>query len=569
SKDLLGLLSHRNIWYVRAARRVLAERRDPSVIPQLRQMIRDHHGQLALEALWALYVSGGFDDNLAVKLLAHPNENVRAWTVRLLCDAKAVAPNVGQALVAAARQESSPIVRNQMACSAKRLPGKDALPLIRALLGHTEDIHDPQIPLLLWWAIENKALSDRERVLSLLDTPAAWRNPFMEQVLLERLSRRYMAEGKDEDLATCGELLARAPGDAERKRVIRGMDEALSGRRLTHVPAGLASQIDRSWRSHRTDLTLTQLALRLGNEAAYVEGLADLNDGQLSPSYRAGLIEVFGQIGRPDCVPRLLGLLGPGQPEAVRRAALGALQPFSEPAIADTVLHWYATLPTDLRVRAQTLLLSRLASARKLIHAVDAGRIPAKDLSFDQVRKVLLFQDPALAQLVEKHWGTLTPATPGQKRARIASINHMLDLGKGNPTRGKAIFEKTCAVCHTLFGQGNKVGPDLTGVDRRDRNFLITSIVDPSAAIRKEYVAYVIATSNGRVLTGLVAESTPKTITLLDAKNERILIPREQIEEMKASAQSLMPEKLLDPFDDQQICDLFSYLQSNLGAKPH
>jgi putative heme-binding domain-containing protein len=95
---------------------------------------------------------------------------------------------------------------------------------------------------------------------------------------------------------------------------------------------------------------------------------------------------------------------------------------------------------------------------------------------------------------------------------------------------------------------------------------LVTSIVDPSAVIRKEYVAYVVTTTNGRLLTGLLADSTPKTITLLDAKNEHTILPREDIEDMKASPQSLMPEKILDDLDDQQVRDFFSYVQANEAA---
>lgn len=567
SKELVGLLSHPNIWCVRQARLTLAERHDPSVIPLLRQIILLHTDQLALEALWALYVSGGFNDDLAATLLDHRNEDVRAWTVRLLGDAKQVSPAMAKALVVVAEHEASPVVRNQMACSAKRLPASDSLPIIRALLQHTDDVRDPQIPLLLWWAIEDKAISDRAGVLGLLDGPAAWRNPIAQRFVIERLSRRYMAEGKEEDLQTCGRLLSQAPTATEQKLVARGMEEALSGERLTHVPESLAQQIDRLWRAHSSDLSVTRLALRIGNQAAYTRALAEVGDRSVAPGYRVGLIETVGQLRRPDCVPHLLPLLQPARREAIRQAALTALQAFPDPAIARTILNLYPSFSRPLRTRAQTLLLSRLESTRPLIEAVDAGRIPAADLPFDQVRKALLFHDERLARLVERHWGRLTPATAGEKRARIASISHMLDLGRGSPVRGKLLFQKTCAVCHALFGEGNKVGPDLTGTDRRDRNFLITSIVDPSAAIRKEYAAYVVTTTNGRLLTGLLADSGPKTITLLDGKNERTLLPRTEIETMTASPQSLMPEKLLAPFDDQQIRDLFSYLQSNRRAK--
>src|SRR5262249_32292907 len=123
-------------------------------------------------------------------------------------------------------------------------------------------------------------------------------------------------------------------------------------------------------------------------------------------------------------------------------------------------------------------------------------------------------------------------------------------------------------ICHTLFGEGNKVGPDLTGADRKNRDFLLSNIVDPSAVIRVEFLAYVVETRDGRTLTGLVAESTPKAVTLVDDKNERTVLARSKIATMAASPVSLMPEKILDGLSDQEIRDLFSYLQSDGPAGP-
>jgi hypothetical protein len=193
SRELVGLLSHPSDWMVRTARRILAERRDPAVIPTLRQMVLEHRDRLALEALWALYVSGGFDDALAATLLGHPNEDVRTWTVRLLGDAKRVSPTIGRRLVELARTDVSPTVRSQLACSSKRLPAADGLPIVRELLRRDEDVNDPHIPLLLWWSVEDKAVSDREAVLGLLDTPEAWQRPLVRGFMVERLARRYLA----------------------------------------------------------------------------------------------------------------------------------------------------------------------------------------------------------------------------------------------------------------------------------------------------------------------------------------------------------------------------------------
>src|SRR5262249_17147751 len=186
---------------------------DPTVRPILRKMVLENKGQLALESLWALYVSGGFDDALAAKLLDHVNEDVRTWTVRLLGDAKKVSPAIQKQLLNVARTDASPRVRCQLACSARRLPGKDCLAIVRELLRRNEDVNDPQIPLLLWWAVESKAISDRELVLKLLETSGDWRLPLVSKYLVERLGRRYMAEGTDAGYTACAHLLSKAPSN--------------------------------------------------------------------------------------------------------------------------------------------------------------------------------------------------------------------------------------------------------------------------------------------------------------------------------------------------------------------
>jgi len=114
-----------------------------------------------------------------------------------------------------------------------------------------------------------------------------------------------------------------------------------------------------------------------------------------------------------------------------------------------------------------------------------------------------------------------------------------------------------------MYGEGSKVGPDLTSADRKNRDALLINILDPSGYVRPEYVAQVALLNDGRVLTGLVAESTPQSLTIVDAKNQRITVAREEIEQIQPSPQSLMPERLLETLAPQEIRDLFRYLQSD------
>jgi putative membrane-bound dehydrogenase-like protein len=563
SKELVGLLGHANDWYSREARRILAERRDPAVRPILRQMILDNKGQLALEALWALYVSGGFDDLLAGKLLDHANEDVRTWTVRLLGDARKVTPAIHERLVQLAQSDASPRVRSQLACSARRLPGKDCLPIVRALLQRKEDVNDPQIPLLLWWAIESKAISDRALVLKLLDTPAAWRTPLTAKFIVERLGRRYMAEGNEAGFGACAQLLAQAPGSDEVNLLVRGMEQALEDRRLAKVPSALEKHLAALWDKQSTNLTLIRFALRLGSEQAYERALQLVAQPKTPERDRINLLEVLGQAGKADCVPVLLKVLHEAKSDNLRRVTLSALQPFPDKKITEAVLALYPKSSPELRGRIQSMLCSRPASTLAFLQAVDAGKISPKEVPLDLLRQVALSKDASLNKLIEKHWGKIAPATAGDKLTRIRYLATVLKNGKGDAARGRLLFQQHCGTCHTLFGEGNQIGPDLTGADRKNRDFLLTHIVDPSAVIRPEYLAHVVTTTDGRTLTGLIVESSPTAVTLLDARNERTVVARAKIEEMSASPVSLMPEKILDTLSDEQLRDLFAYLQGD------
>jgi len=263
SPALLELLADRNEWYRRMARQLLAERHDAGTFGALRDQVLGQTGPLALESLWALAASGGFQEAFAFSALDHPNENVRAWAVRLVGDTRGVSAEMADRLAQLAKTEPSAVVRSQLASTAKRLPGTAALPLIRALLHRDEDVNDPMIPLLLWWAIENKAVSDREGVSSLLSAPEDWRAPIMRKVITERIARRYAAQPTKENLAVCALLLSRAPA-GESERLIVGMDEAFQGQTMSAPPPELIPGLEHLWSLGAPSPTLIRFAARMG-----------------------------------------------------------------------------------------------------------------------------------------------------------------------------------------------------------------------------------------------------------------------------------------------------------------
>lgn len=206
-----------------------------------------------------------------------------------------------------------------------------------------------------------------------------------------------------------------------------------------------------------------------------------------------------------------------------------------------------------------------MVSAQELAfrNEINHGVHPTNEVSVDQLRRVALHNAAEIDALVRKHRGNIRAGTPAEKLAEIRRINNNLLTGSGNIAAGQLVFDKRCASCHKLFNAGKGVGPDLTKANRGHREFLLVSMVDPNAQIRRQYLSYIVVTVNGRVKTGLLAEETVASITVIGAKNVRTTIARDDIDQIKVSPVLRMPGNILKELKTQQVLDLLQYLQSN------
>ncbi|MEZ6138589.1 MAG: c-type cytochrome [Pirellulaceae bacterium] len=199
-----------------------------------------------------------------------------------------------------------------------------------------------------------------------------------------------------------------------------------------------------------------------------------------------------------------------------------------------------------------------------LLEAVQQGHIDRDEISAYQARQLANLKDPAVNELLVAGWGQVRESPVG-RRQLIGKLKGELTaqhLATGNSAAGRKLFDKNCASCHTLYGMGGKLGPDLTGAQRSNLDYLLENIVDPSAVVTNEYRATVVRLEDGRVLTGLVTNLTDRTLSLA-TQNEVFQIPVDEIEQKMLSSASTMPDGLLSQLTATQIRDLFAYLQSN------
>lgn len=574
--ELIAELASTNEWYARRARLQLAERAatkiDTTVPGRLTAMIFAPQGKgtseatLPLEALWALYGIGGFTDELVERLLDHWRAEIRAWTVRLVGDEGRVSPEISRRLLDRAVLDPDPIVRRQLASTAKRLPPADGLPIVSALAQHDQDADDPYIPLLFWWALERAALDAQEAVIEQAATPQAWSTKIAREVLLPRLVQRYAAE----PVLDCGDALLRifrsAPSSGQRRRLVAALDEGLRGRTSVPLPQELIELVAADWLADPDDPVLARLAARIGCANAQDLVLARALAADASESTRVAMLDILAEVGQPDLFPKLLPILCNDTRPAIQAATLRALSRGSYAALAEGILAAYSRLTPTARSQARDVLLVKRDWAKLLLDRVDRGEIDAQEVPTEQLRVVASHGDAELDARVKKLWGSVRPPTAEERLAIVRRLNNDVRAAAGRPHEGQVLFRKHCGTCHMLFGEGERIGPDLTHANRRDRDYLLVSIVDPSAVVRKEYVSFNVTTTDGRILTGLIAEQDAANVTLLTAKNERLRLPRSQVDAIEESPNSLMPDNVSAQLSPQELRDLFAWLEQPAPA---
>jgi putative heme-binding domain-containing protein len=248
---------------------------------------------------------------------------------------------------------------------------------------------------------------------------------------------------------------------------------------------------------------------------------------------------------------------------SLRGAAIRALAAVDDPKTPALILCHYDNLTSDEQHDAIATLVARPTSAMALLDAMSQGKVRTTDVHAYHVRQLQRFKNAALTERIVEVWGAIRE-TSEDKKQQIEKLKAALlpqQIAAADLGHGRQLFSKNCASCHTLFGEGGKVGPDITGSNRANLDYILENVIDPSAVLGKDYRMTIIATTSGRVVSGLVEKETDSAVTLRTL-NDTVVIAKSEIDERHLSKQSLMPEQLLDQLKPDAIRDLIGYLAS-------
>ena len=561
--ELIALLSHQNEWFRKQAANEIGWRGMKELLLRLIAMAKNNDDSHSLDALWAADMLEGVDDELASALLSHKDIYVRRWAVRIIGDKGKAWDKSATALAALAKTETHHEIRAQLAASAKRLPAKTAMPILRGLLDYYDQEKDDHLPLLVWWAMENKAEKARDDVLGFFADKGVWTHKITRSTLATNLAKRYALAGGETNLQSCAKLVALAPDDETRGFVVAGIASAFEGAEMPKLPDALATALnDYLKKQSGGDLALS---LRTGDAAALKDALKILGDSKAPSAKRISIAKVLSEMGKQEAVAPIVAILSKeAGNEGLKRAVLQAAAKFDDKRIPEAVLTgWEAKFAGDkaLRETALRVLTGRKEWAQITMDFVDEWKVPAKHFTIDIVRQLSLFNDPRINASIEKHWkGMLAVAPTEDKMKEFARIKEVIKAGGGDEAKGKVQFTLRCAICHKLFGEGKDIAPELTPYDRGNIDLWLNAVITPSIEIREGFGAYVVKLKNGQLLTGLMAGQDAKGITIKDIAGNLTPVKQSDIERLDASPVSIMPEGLLLGLSDADLRDFFAYL---------
>ncbi len=555
--ELVRRQLHKNDWHVRQARRVLQERAaagrlSAGVKPALLKMLRENDDVTRrLRALWALHVVGGLDEVLLLEQMGSPHETVRAWAVRLSVEYRQPSAAVLARLEALAAKDPSPFVRLHLASGMQRIPLGKRWGVAEALAARGEDATDINLALMVWYGVEPLYAAKWERFLSLIPNAKI-------PLVREHAARRVTEAGPQAAVRLLGET----GDDAVRADVLRGVLDALAGRRDVPMPE--------EWRNASRALATSPsadvreraalLAVTFGDAEAIAALRMTAADASGSVAARETALQALLTRKNPDLVPLLHELLSD---KAVRGPALRGLAAFADADTPRLVLNHYAAFTEAEKADAVHTLSARPAYALALLDAVDKGRVPRRDVSAFTVRQMQALKDRHVNERAAKVWGVLRPAS--QEKAELTRKYKALlspEYLKGaDAARGRVVYGRTCASCHVLFGEGGKVGPELTGSQRANLDYVLENVLDPSAVVPKDYQVTLLTLTDGRVVSGIVKEDGERVVTV-QTPNEVLRLPVRDIEARATSPVSLMPEGLLANLKADEVRDLVAYLAS-------
>ena len=554
-KELADLQTSRSAWHARRARVILQSRAakgklSADAYDALRKIYASHsNDDWRLRAMWTLHVTNGFRPGELTDALRSEDEYIRAWAIQLLCEDKSPGEKALNEFARMAEEDTSPVVRLYLASAIQRVSKNAAWEIAEALASHGEDTEDHNLPKMIWFGMEPLVGEDPARGLALAaqtDIP----------LVAEYTARRSVDADAIEAVIAA---LERKPKTLV--SMLGGMRDGLEGRHDLTAPGGWASVYAELKRSEGEVASLAmEIAQLFGDTEAARQSLASLKDKDVAIDVRRKALISLAAQQRPELLNELPALL---DDRNLRIDAIRAIAGYDDERIGNLLMKKYPQFNADEKREAVLTLSSRPRYGRMLTGALKEKTIPKSEVPVYVARQLRRVVGSGFVET----WGPIDEL-PASENAAYNKYQRLLTneaLAKASPQRGKVLFQRTCGSCHTMFGEGAKIGPDLTGSNRTNISYILSNVLNPSEEIQDDYKMVVVTTRDGRTYSGNVVGENSRQITLRVVGQDAVVINKSEVQSKEVTDVSMMPPGLFDQLREEEVLDLVSYLRSVEG----
>ena len=549
--QLAALQTSKSEWHARRARIILQNRASKGKMAKeaydkLFDLYQNNsNADFRLRAMWTLQITGGFTPRALFDALNDKDEYIRAWAVQFLTEDKDAVPEVLSKFTQMAATDKSPVVRLYQASALQRLNADERWSIAGALLAHAEDTNDHNIPKMIWYGIEPLVKENPARALEMAGKSSI-------PMVTKFIARRAV----DADAL---EILVNAVGKKSKNQVtlLEGMRDGLDGRTDLKTPANWKTVYAKLKQGEKP---VAQLAVELSNHFGDTEAAKNamtvLKNQKAAVDQRRKSLQLLALRQRPELVKELPALL---DDKELRLDAVRAIAGYDSESLAKLLIERYPKFSASEKSETIQTLASRPKSGWLLTQAISKNVIAKKEIPTYVARQLRRVVGSGFVEV----WGPIDHVAFDEKAyKKYKNLLSDKTVGQASPVQGRLVFKKTCAPCHKMYGEGGIIGPELTGSNRSNVDYLLGNILDPSGEIQDDYKMVVVTTRDGRTYVGNVAKETERQITLRIVGQDAVVINKSDIQTRETTPVSMMPTGLLESLSDKEITELIGFMRT-------
>ncbi len=551
-EQLVSLQTSSSDWHARRARIILqhraAEKLSESSVAQLRKLFNESKNpDHRLRAMWTLHITKSFSEAELLKALADNDEHVRAWAIQMLCEDRTASAKTTDAMIKMSNSDPSAVVRLYLAAALQRLDTKSKWLIVEGLISGSSDNEDHNIPKMIWYGMEGLVEQASEKAIAMTSTGKV-------PMIAEFTSRRLV------DANALKLLVAEfEKKPAQLPAMLKGMIAGLEGRSDVKAPDNWEAVYVKLKSNKRVALLAQEIAQLFGDTEAKQKFLTQLKNPSSQVEARRLALKSLASKQSGELVPILPELF---KEPALRIDAIRAMAAYDHEPFGNLLLNEFEALTLQEQGEALQTLSSRTVYGRLLTQAIKDEHVKKSVVPAYVARQLRRVVGNGFVEV----WGPIDQVT-GDKAVAYKRYQHLLkdqSLATASLINGKALFQRSCSACHTLYGEGGKLGPDITGSNRTNIDYLLTNLIEPSSEIQDDYRMVVITSRDGRTYSGNVIAENDRQITLRVIGQDQLVLNKSDIQSRETAATSLMPEGLLQTLTDKEVLDLVAYLRTNL-----